>query len=69
MAENTAPKEKKTDRAVRRYCLCRGMFSINRVPSVGMLPLENEAANKTPRACLQDGRSPYSSSEEEKTDA
>ena len=39
MAERTAPKEKNTERAMRRCCFRRGMFSMKSVPSVGMLPL------------------------------
>ena len=38
MAAATDPMEKKTDSAVNKYRLDAGMFSRNRVPSVGMLP-------------------------------
>ena len=34
----TEPKEKKTDRAVTRYCLPLGICSSKSVPSVGMEP-------------------------------
>jgi hypothetical protein len=39
-AESTAPREKKAERAVTRYCLLLGMFSSRRVPSVGIDPYE-----------------------------
>lgn len=38
MADNTEPKEKKTDRAVTKYCFPRGICSNNNVPSVGIDP-------------------------------
>lgn len=38
MAEKTEPKEKKTDKAVTRYCLCFGTCSRRSVPSVGIEP-------------------------------
>lgn len=37
--ERTAPREKKMERRVRRYCLECGRFSRKSVPSVGMEPL------------------------------
>ena len=37
-AARTAPKEKKMDKAVTRYCFSFGMCSRRRVPSVGMDP-------------------------------
>jgi hypothetical protein len=36
--ETTAPREKKTESAVTRYCLPRGMCSKISVPSVGIDP-------------------------------
>lgn len=41
-AETTEPKEKKTERAVTRYCFALGMCSRRSVPSVGMEPCTNE---------------------------
>jgi len=37
-ADRTDPKEKKTERAVTRYCLPLGICSRRRVPSVGIEP-------------------------------
>lgn len=37
-ADRTAPKEKKMERAVTRYCFSLGMCSRRRVPSVGIEP-------------------------------
>lgn len=37
-ADRTEPKEKKTERAVTRYCFPLGICSRRRVPSVGIEP-------------------------------
>src|SRR6267154_4175067 len=47
MAASTAPKEKKTERAVTRYSLPRGMCSRRRVPSVGSEPFQASASGRT----------------------
>ena len=46
-AASTAPKEKKTERAVTRYSFPRGIFSRRSVPSVGSEPFQASASRRT----------------------
>jgi hypothetical protein len=43
--DNTAPREKKTESKVRRYCFECGRFSRNSVPSVGIEPLSQVSSD------------------------
>lgn len=55
-AETTEPKEKKTERAVTKYCLFFGICSRRRVPSVGIDPcgrIRTERAREMGHSLLQ----------------
>lgn len=57
MAASTAPKEKKTERAVTRYSFPRGICSRRSVPSVGSEPFGKSSCRKKGMD-LRKGRTP-----------